>query len=480
MTDFLNQLRKYHRSTTASVLAAGLFGLMMLCLWLSRNHALEEGFLRGGLLALVVMGFIIGFCEQVAIETSIAWALPGHLRRVRRFTTWVYLGGSLVVMGIFVGRSEPFPMLQTLALGAVAMLALNLGLLPRLFPAQAMCVAPLAPLFVLNGFIWSYSWSTPFLENAIMETPILLLLLSASVATFSWLRLGDRRLVQRALNCNRIDLVDFCNPAKLQEFRDRTEVVMAKARNSNRATRWETRLFQWLSKRLRDRSTSPATRLLLGCLVHVCEAKTLLQITVVVPIVALIMLGAKAIIDVLGGDPISSIIPVFATIPPAIAILTVFMIVGMELCHRQQAVLALPFTRRDLLQARWTYLGLLFGFCVIAITAFFAIESLIHAQFPGWADSRWFPPGWTSYLNTLPLAAAPATFAGLAFIGRHRVGRLLSDMSIGVFFIGYILSTNLSALSLVDSSWAWAFLAALWIVIAAQLPRRTLNEDELV
>jgi hypothetical protein len=480
MTGFLNQLRKYHRGTTASVMTAGFFGLMMLCLWLSRNHALEEGFLRGGLLALVVMGFIVGFCEQVTIETSIAWTLPGHLRRVRRFTAWTYLGGSLVVMGIFVSRSEPFPMLQTLALGAVAMFALNLGLLPRLFPAQAICVAPLASLFVLNGIIWSHSWSTPFLESAIMETPILLLLLSASVATFSWLRLGDRRLVQRALNGNRIDLVDFCNPAKLQEFGDRTKVEKAIAGNSNRATRWETRLFQWLSKRLRDRSDSPATRLLLGCLVHVCEAGTLLQIALVVPIVALLMFGAPAMADLYDGDPIPHIIPVFATIPPAIAILAVFMIVGMELCHRQQAVLALPFTRRDLLRARWTYLGLLFGFCVITITAFFAIESLTHAQFPGWSDSRWFPPGWTSYLNTLPLVAAPATFAGLAFIGHQRVGNLFFGIFIGVFILGYILSTVLSAVSMVDSWWAWAFPAALWIVITSQLSQRTLNDDTLV
>jgi len=180
------------------------------------------------------------------------------------------------------------------------------------------------------------------------------------------------------------------------------------------------------------------------------------------------------------GNPILLGLPALIAIPPSVVILAGFMLVGTELCFQQQAPLALPFARRDLLRARRVYIALLFGLCTIAIAAFVMIESAVHASMPGWTDKRWFRPGWTSYLNGMMIAAMPPTIAGLAFIGRSRMGNFFLNVYVSVFFLGAVFGLILSILSMAQPWWPWISLAGLWAVIVPLLPKRTLTEDAMV
>jgi len=196
MRGFVHQLRKYHHGVAASGLALLVFGMVSMLVWLNRDVRLANGGVLLWMVVPLLAGFVVAYWEQVTLETSFAWMLPDHLRRTRRFAAWTCLGICLVVAAMLRDRSEPLTALQFLALVGIALMAFNLGLLPRLFPAQAAFIVQSAPFWFLVLLLVLPLDSGPFVRKMIMETPELCLFLSACIAAFSWHRLGNRRLVQ--------------------------------------------------------------------------------------------------------------------------------------------------------------------------------------------------------------------------------------------------------------------------------------------
>ena len=461
MTPTFANARKYYFSRACGLIYIALF-LLAASMWAFRNFEAGQGLLCGYFLFPFLVGVVVGFVEQITIETTLVWTLPGHLRAVRKLLVWIACITSLPVPLVLAVRDVPLTALQLAAIGFMCLMAFGTGLVPRLFGRQAIYIMPAAPMTCILTIILTMNPVAnirTYVEQAVLESSGLVVCLGVAVCVFCWRRLGDRGPVRALVNASRLNLVDLYDADKQAEYRRQTRPV----KESDWTFRAAARLQQWLFGKVRKARGSATRRLILGSLLQALEPRSIAFLSGF-SLLTLVLLLLGSLDAVRQGSPILSAVLTAVLAAPMAAITGVFLLVWAELCYRVQGPLLLPSgRRRDLLRARWIYLGGLFAFGLASASLLFAINDRAGS--------------WISHVGLIALAAP--TMAAVGFIVRiYEVKHVVSAVFASVFVLIFV-AILIAFLWTLPLGWLWALVALIWVVMAPLLRDQTLTEDSL-